>query len=207
MPEDFKSQIDSIQRDNVAKLYDEMAQKYDEEFESKADYQVPPILLEIYERCGINGGSVLDVGSGTGKLKRYLGESFEYKGIDISPNMAQEARNRGYEVIVGAAEEVLENMPDKSVDNVVALSSLYFIKDFPKLVAQFERIARKSVFMTLEQFTPEIVEFMKGQGIQLYNHDASLIIIPTETTKNIYLWKRPVTGEKVFGDIVFKKIQ
>lgn len=175
-----------LQRQKVTALYEEIAPIYDEQFEAQAEYQAPRILQELYAKYDIRGGQVLDVGCGTGKLHRYLGDDFSYKGIDVAESMIEEAKKKGYEGMVGAVEDVIRTLPDKSVDHVTALSSLYFIRDFDQLVAEFERVARHSIFVTLEQFTPEIIELMKVRGIQLFNHPASVISNPTEIVQNTF---------------------
>jgi len=198
-----KNEIE-IQRENVASLYNEVAPVYDDSFESKAEYQIPKILKEIYARYGIEGGHILDVGCGTGKLKEYLGSKFVYGGVDISSAMTEQAEKRDYIVHAGAIEDVIKTFPNQSVDHIATLSSLYFIKDIDNLLKEFERVARKSIFVSFEQFEPSIIEMMKGRGIDIYNHSASLIEMPTEIINNVLLWKRPNTDDRIFGDLVFK---
>jgi ubiquinone/menaquinone biosynthesis C-methylase UbiE len=208
--EEIKNEQENIeletQRKNVTLLYDETASVYDESFEGKAEYQIPKILREIYRKHGILEGTILDVGCGTGKLREYLGDSFTYNGIDISSAMIEEAKKRGFKGYVGAVEDVIKGFEDKSIDHITALSSLYFIKDWKDLVKEFERVARKSIFVSLEQFEPKIVEMMKKRGINIYNHSASTIQNPTETIENTFLWKRPNTDDRISGDLVFKKL-
>ena len=146
------------------------------------------------------------MGCGTGKLKEYLGDSFTYLGIDISLAMIEEARKRGYKGIHGAVEDTIKTFADKSVDHITALSSLYFIKDWEKLATEFERVARQSIFVSLEQFEPKIIEIMRGKGINIYNHSASVIQNPTKVFNNVFLWKRPKTEDRILGNLVFKKI-
>lgn len=195
------------QRENVTRLYDEAAAVYDESFDGKAEYQIPGKLVETYAKYGITGGEVLDIGCGTGKLREYLGNGFTYKGIDISPAMIDIARKRGFDGHAGPVEDVIATFEDKSVDHITALSSLFFIKDWENLANEFERVARKSIFVSLEQFEPEIIEMMKSRGIDIYNHSPDAIENPTEVMRNTFLWVRPTVEERVeiFGDIVFKK--
>ncbi len=120
--------------------------------------------------------------------------------------MIEEAKKRGFEGHIGAVEDVIETFGDKSVDHITALSSLYFIKDWEKLAKEFERVARQSIFVSLEQFEPRIIEMMKRRGINIYNHASSAIQNPTEVTQNVSLWKRPQTEDRILGDLVFKKI-
>lgn len=202
--EQEKTELET-QRKNVTLLYDEVAPVYDESFEGKAEYQIPRILLETYQKHGIIEGNILDVGCGTGKLREYLGDSFNYQGIDISPAMIEEAKKRGFEGHIGAVEDIIKTFCNKSIDHIVALSSLYFIKDWEKLAKEFERVARQSIFVSLEQFEPRIIEMMKGRGINIYNHTASVIQNPTDIIQNVFLWKRPNTDDRISGDLVFKK--
>lgn len=196
------------QRENVTQLYEHAASVYDESFDGKAEYQIPGKLIETYEKHGITEGEVLDIGCGTGKLREYLGDGFSYKGIDLSPAMIELAKKRGFEGFVGPVEEVIATFEDKSVDHITALSSLFFVKDWENLAKQFERVARKSIFVSLEQFSPEIIAMMKARGIDIYNHSADAISDPKEVTKNIFLWIRPTVDERVeiFGDLVFKQL-
>jgi predicted TPR repeat methyltransferase len=200
----MNSSKNNLQNKKVAELYDGIANVYDSEFESKAEYQVPSILKDIYRKYNINNGVVLDIGCGTGKLKDYLGSNFSFIGIDISSLMLNEAKKQGYSVFYGDAIEIIKSMDDKSVDHVVALSSLYFIEEFDTLIKNVERVARKSIFITLEQFRSEIIDMMRAKDINLYNHSLSLVSEPTEIINNTFLWKRPNTEDKVYGDIVFK---
>jgi ubiquinone/menaquinone biosynthesis C-methylase UbiE len=194
------------QRRKVTELYDQVAGEYNANFEGKAEYQIPKILLEVYSRHNISSGELLDIGCGTGKLKEYLGEGFSYSGIDISSGMTEEARKNGFYVINGPVEEVIKTFDDKSVDHVTAMSSLYFVRDYELLMKEIERVARQSLFVSLEQFTPEIAEMMRKRGINIYNHLASIIENPTEVIRNTFLWKRPHTEDRIYGDIVFKKL-
>ena len=191
----------------VKKSYEAIADEYDTEFEAKAEYAAPQYITEVFEEFDIRDGSILDIGCGTGKLREYLGKNFQYVGIDISPKMLSIAKNRGYETHEGDAIEQLQTLGDKSVDHIVALSSLYFIEDFHAFISECERVARRSLFITLEQFDQRITEMMKTRGIDLYNHDLSIITNPTKIFGDVYLWKRPKTEDRIFGDVVFKKVE
>lgn len=75
-------------------------------------------------RFGSARGRVLDVACGTGTNVRYLPESVEYVGIDVSPAMLRRARNRVAEL--GRDGTVLEMdaqalaFPDDSFDTVIS---------------------------------------------------------------------------------------
>jgi ubiquinone/menaquinone biosynthesis C-methylase UbiE len=195
-----------VQIKNVSALYDEGASLYDK-LSVDSLYVGESLLVDTFAKHKIKDGKIFDVGCGTGKIKESLGDNFKYEGVDISYCMVEKAKKRGYIGHVGAIEDVVKGLPDKSVDHVIALSSMYFMKDFTTLLSEFERIARKSFFITLEQFDPGIKEMMEGRGIHLYNHQSSLIKNPTEIQKDIFLWRRVSTGDDIRGDVVFKKIK
>jgi len=195
-----------LQRINITRLYDRAAPVYNERYEGEADYQIPGLLKDIYKENGIESGLILDVGCGTGRIIDHLGDSFTYKGIDISPAMAIESNKKGLGVEVGPVEDIIRRFPDKSVDHITSLSTIYFIKDFAGLMKEFERVARKSIFISLENFDNETIESMKNLGINIYNHNSSVVDDPKEVKKNVYLWNKPENKEKVYGDVVFKNI-
>ncbi len=195
-----------LQRERVTKLYNKAAPVYDERYEGEADYQVPGMLQDFYKENNIHSGLVLDVGCGTGRIVDYLGGDFTYRGIDMSPAMAIEAKKKGLEVEVGPVEDIIKRFPDKSVDHITAMSMLYFVKDFVELMKEFERVAKESIFISLEHFDDETIEMMRGLGINIYNHDSSLIDDPKEVKKNVYVWCRPENKEKIYGDVVFKRL-
>jgi len=128
-------------------------------------------------------------------------------GIEVSPVIARIASEHGYsEVRYGPVEEILGTYQTKSVDHIVACSSLYFIENIDLVVWESMRIARKSVFVSLEQFDEETREAMLHNGIRIYNHHrnrfGNSVVI-----ENTHLWTRPSNGKKIFGDIVHKIIQ
>jgi predicted TPR repeat methyltransferase len=100
---------------------------YDTEWESRVEYSIPGYVKDIYLRRGIDAGSILDIGCGTGKLREYLGDRFTYTGIDLSESMVALATKRGYSAISGATEKVLPEPKDKSSrsHNRIKLGLLY----------------------------------------------------------------------------------
>jgi predicted TPR repeat methyltransferase len=195
---------DNPQLKEIERMYDSIALVYDVEYEERADYQAPKILTDLYKKYQITNGSILDIGCGTGKLKKYLRGNFTYSGIDLSSNMIKEAESRGYKGYLGPTSEIIKTFSDKSFDHVVAMSSLYFMPNFNLLIDQIERVAKKSYFITLEQFDGETLAHMDKKGIKLYNHSRNIISNPTEIVENVFLWKRPGTAIKIFGDVLFK---
>lgn len=199
------------QRKNISAYYDKVSLEYDESlalrFSFKAEYQLPRLLVDTFSRFGINNGIILDIGCGTGKIKDNLGGSFQYTGIDLSEKMLEQALSRGYTVHLGAVEENIKSFPDKSIDHIIALSSFYFIKNIENLIAECERVARKSVFISLEQFSDETKKILNEEnGVEVYNHSQTSLPQATEIRK-VKMWRRLTTGEQIYGYLVFKKLE
>ncbi len=195
-----------LKKTSLEEYYDNVSDIYDVVFDIESEYQIAKILVDVFKRNDVTDGVILDIGCGTGNLKKLLKNGFTYIGIDLSSKMAEKSRANGYEVIIGSAEEKISLFGDKSIDHVAALSSVYFIEDIVKLVGEFERVARKTIFISFEKFEPTFVDSIKLKGINIFNHNPEVVVDPTEHIKNIYLWKSPTLGDKVYGDIIFKRL-
>lgn len=79
----------------------------------------------------------LEVGIGTGRFAQALGVRL---GVDPSSQMASIARTRGIDVYVGTAE----NLPfaDSSLDGVLMILSLCFVKDPQQALNECRRVLR-----------------------------------------------------------------
>jgi len=185
---------------SVAEFYDAIAESYDEQFAALANYQAPHYLLREFSRLSYSNGIILDVGCGTGKLVDYLEGNFEMTGIDVSPLMARQAERRGYRVSVGCAELILPTLESRSVDHIVALSSLHFVEDINLVIRESHRVARKSIFVTLEQFDNETVMEMCELGVPIYNHQ--LAYRDACIAHDVHLWTRPKNGKKILGNVL-----
>jgi SAM-dependent methyltransferase len=82
---------------DVARLYDEKADAYDDHFRRKVD-RVEDRVLYGWLRPHLTGRRVLDVGCGTGALLQHAAPA-RYTGIDISEQMVRRARikSMGYQ--------------------------------------------------------------------------------------------------------------
>jgi ubiquinone/menaquinone biosynthesis C-methylase UbiE len=187
------------------KFFDDFADSY-EKITDPMDYTLLDCTKDFYKKYNIDSGSILDVGCGTGKLKPVLGENFDYTGIDFSKNMLSQAEKRGYKTMEGFIEEIMGNIEAKSYDHVVCLSVLYFIEDVELILKKFEKIARVSLTVGFEKYTQEQLDrvFNGYDGVKRYNHSSSLIDNPTEMLKDKLFWTF-TDGQKVFGDIIFKR--
>lgn len=77
-------------------LYSKWAKTYESEFVKNEGYEHPKVISEIFDREIPEANKVLDVGTGTGLVGFYLSQlrKLMIDGIDISPEMLEEARSK-----------------------------------------------------------------------------------------------------------------
>ncbi len=188
------------------KFFDDFANSY-EDITSSLGYSLFDLTKSMYEKYGINDGAILDVGCGTGKLKLVLGNNYKYTGVDFSKNMLSVAKSRGYQIIEGYLEDVVNVIGDKSYDHVLCLSVLYFVEDAEPIIKKLEKIARKSLIIGFEKYTQKQLNlvFNGYEGVKRYNHSSALVKNPTEILRDRLFWTY-ASGETIYGDFVFKKL-
>jgi ubiquinone/menaquinone biosynthesis C-methylase UbiE len=191
---------------DVKDFYNKISSKYEELIASpKTDAKLHENLLNILIKHSIDSGSILDVGCGPGNLKNYLGDNFTYTGIDISDEMLNIAKQKEYRTIEGSLDEIIPELKSNSFDYVVAISSLHFIENIETVLKEFERIARKGYFITLERVTDN---YKKGfssvcEG-PIYNHFELDIVNTTEEIK-FPGWFSSRDNEFINARMIFKK--
>jgi tRNA-dependent cyclodipeptide synthase len=196
-----------VRKNAVAqRFFDDFANAY-EDLTRFMGYSLFDLTKSIYKKYGIDSGTILDAGCGTGKLKLVLGNDYDYTGVDFSKNMLSVAESRGYKIIQGYLEDVVSTIENKSYDHVVCLSVFYFIKDAEPVIKKLQKIARKSLTMGFEKYTQKQLDlvFNGYEGVKRYNHPSSLVENPTEVLKNVLFWTY-ADGGKIYGDFVFKKL-
>lgn len=131
-----------------ASEWDAIACEYDKWFAEepgKSVFRLESMLLLAI--LGFQAGeSVLDVGCGTGRFLSVLLEmGADAKGIDGSPGMLEVAKERGLRdrAILGDAKRL--PFSDKAFDYAVFFTSLEFIDDPIKALAEAARVTRKRV--------------------------------------------------------------
>ena len=105
-------------------LYKKWAQTYDEEFALSNNYQSPKKISNFFNKYSKNTDTpILDVGAGTGLVGESLNTNNkkEIIGIDISPEMLNEAKIKGcYSSLIEA--DITKTIPlkDNSIGAVVS---------------------------------------------------------------------------------------
>lgn len=136
--------------------YDAFAQNYEAERggRSQGGYHdlVDELESEFVRRFG-QDKDVLEVGCGTGLvLSRIAGFARSVRGVDISPNMLQRARERQLDVQVGSATEL--PFADQSFDVACSFKVLAHIRDIDRALAEMARVVRPGGHVIAEFYNP-----------------------------------------------------
>ncbi len=96
-----------------------------------------------------NPRSILEFGCNNGKNLKYLSHytKADVWGMDFSSNAVKKAQDRGLNVVLGD-EKDLDNLEDKSIDVIFTVSVLDHIPDIYTIIKNFERVARKAVYLS-----------------------------------------------------------
>jgi SAM-dependent methyltransferase len=103
----------------------------------------------IQRATGIRGGSLLDVGSGTGEvLVAARARGWRARGVEPEGSGAQMARDRGLEVAVSTLED--SGLPERAFDVVSAFHVLEHIPDSRAFLRTLSRWARPGGYVVVE---------------------------------------------------------
>jgi len=125
--------------------FDVFAEKYDLWFETPLGRYVADTekRLTLDMAAPQKGEKMLDVGIGTGFFAlEFLKRGAEITGIDVSLNMLDVARRKGFKN-VSPGDAVDLDFPDETFDLVVSITALEFIKEPRKAVSEMARVCRK----------------------------------------------------------------
>lgn len=124
-------------------------------------------IKETLEQAGrlTEGGFLLDVCCGTGNVLQSAQSVFdETLGLDVSVNMMNIARKRGFEVLGADAGNI--PFQDESVNCVTAFSALHHIFDYKKVVREMARVLKTGgVFYS--DWDPNGKAVKKGWAVKL----------------------------------------
>jgi len=121
----------------VSASYDDVAAAYDFFWPAPG-----PDIYEVLARYGIAGGSILDVGTGTGLAALPLAQrGARVTGVDPSPGMLALARVRlpDSELVAGRAEEL--PFADGAFDAAIACETFHWV-DHEAALAEMRRVVR-----------------------------------------------------------------
>jgi len=125
--------------------FDTFAEKYDLWFETPLGKYVAATekRLVLDAAKPVQGEKMLDVGIGTGFFAlEFLKRGVDITGIDVSQNMLEIARRKGFRnVSYGDAVDL--QFPDGAFDLVVSITALEFIREPRRAVAEMTRVCKK----------------------------------------------------------------
>ncbi len=190
---------------SVPAFYDSIADDYERFLASpEVNARLLPTIIPMVRAHGVTAGSILDIGCGPGNLLPALGPEFSYTGIDVAPSMLAIAQQRGYNALLGRAEDILPTIPSKSYDYTFAISSLHFVSDIETTLAHIERISRKGMLITLPDIT-ERYQALFPVANSTHNHVATKVKDVAEET-TIQAWKSLTTGDVISERIIYCKL-
>ena len=176
---------------SAQEFYNNLAADYDAVLEDpNCNAQHVKEAVKIFNRYNHHQGNVLDIGCGTGNLSQLLQGDFDYTGIDISDKMLDYAAQRGYKTIHKPIETALAEVDSDSYDFVFSLSSLLCVEDAATAIQHMNRIARKTILISLDETTEE---YIKNFVVPVYDHSK----IAIENAIEDYFivgWTSPTTG-------------
>ncbi len=129
-------------------MFDLVAEKYDAYYDNPIGKKVDELEKLAMDEIlgeGCDGKLVLEIGSGTGHWSKFFSEKgCRVVGIDLSRVMLEVAVNKGIkDTKFLVADAVQLPFKDVSFDCSVVITSLEFIEDFKKVVAEMNRCTKK----------------------------------------------------------------
>ena len=154
----------------VRRLFDQHAPEFDQALRERLDYRGPELMLQAV--AGVctalarpaTFASMLDLGCGTGLAAEAFRASVQHLvGVDISPGMIQQAREKQLYQRLESAELVqfLQAERDESYDLIVAADVFVYVADLAPAISRIARVLTRDGLLT---FT---VETHSGTGVRL----------------------------------------
>lgn len=125
----------------VQALFDGYAARFDSHLVQELKYDAPRLLLQRFEAEGRRYEHALDLGCGTGLCGPYLRRmAARVTGVDLSPNMLDQAQARGtYDVLLQAEAGAFLAASQERFDLVVAADVFVYVGALEDLFAQLAR--------------------------------------------------------------------
>lgn len=149
-------QVEQVEKDNRS-YYDEFAEWYERDRHRGYHRLIDDLQVDLL-RGVVRDRDVLEVGCGTGLLlERVESLANEARGIDISPGMLEQAKQRGLDVVQGCATEL--PFDDESFDVVFSFKVLAHIEEIEQALAECSRVVRPGGQLFLEFYNPHSLRY------------------------------------------------
>jgi ubiquinone/menaquinone biosynthesis C-methylase UbiE len=133
---------------NNQTYYDDFAGWYENEREKGYHALIDALEISVI-RPFAEGADVLEVGCGTGLImKEIQSMAKSVRGIDISEQMLEKARERGLDVCQGVAEKL--PWPDSSFDLAYSFKVLAHVEQIREALSEMNRVLRPGGHMVAE---------------------------------------------------------
>jgi SAM-dependent methyltransferase len=148
------------------KVFDAYAAYYDLLYQDKNYHKEAKYILRLLEENGISSGKILELGSGTGKhAEEFAKMGFVVHGIDLSPEMVQEANHRNNNNLEGQlffeVGDVRDFEAGKKFDAVISLFHVISYQIKNEDIQEMFKTAAKH----LKQNGVFIFDFWYGPGV------------------------------------------
>ena len=135
--------------------YDDFAEWYERERHGGYHAMIDQLQTDLIKTHCV-GKDILEIGCGTGMiLKEIHPIAQKAKGIDISPGMLEQAKQRGLDVIEGSATDLPFN--DASFDVVYSFKVLAHVEDIRKAMEEVSRVLKPGGIAALEFYNPRSI--------------------------------------------------
>jgi ubiquinone/menaquinone biosynthesis C-methylase UbiE len=144
--------------DATRAYYDEFSNWYEKERGRGYHALIDDLEVSVAEPLA-RGARVLEVGCGTGLILERIARVAEVaKGIDLSPGMLEQARQRGLDVCEGMATEL--PFADASFDLVYSFKVLAHVPEIEKALEEMARVTRPGGTILAEFYNPWSVRYL-----------------------------------------------
>ncbi len=149
--------ISTAPRDNRS-YYDEFAAWYERDRHAGYHRLIDDLQVDLLAPH-VEGKDVLEVGCGTGLLMHRVAQSARStRGIDISPGMLEQARERGLDVVEGCATEL--PFEEEQFDVVYSFKVLAHVEDIDRALSECSRVVRPGGKLFLEFYNPYSLRYL-----------------------------------------------
>lgn len=129
------------------------AEEYDAWYDSPRGRWVGDIEFELLCRHLDThpGKSLLDVGCGTGWFtRRFAAAGIDVTGVDVDANALDFARQRSdHDISYLEGDACRLPFPDQTFDQVISITALCFVDDWPRAIAEIVRVTRRRFVLGL----------------------------------------------------------